>query len=133
MYPAAFSTTIGLVSVGALNPNGTVALFSNSGDWVSTWERGAQLLSTQPTTFDGALQPAARLVDPVTGATRESLDPDHFGHGFATWSGTSFAAPAVAGRYLRRLIADRDPAADAQQLADPHATLKAVLGDADHR
>ena len=108
MYPAAFSTKIKLVSVGALNPNGTVALFSNSGDWVRTWERGAQVFSTQPTTFNGSLEPTARTNADGEGTRRESLDPDDFSHGFATWSGTSFATPAAAARYLRRLIARRE-------------------------
>ncbi|MEO7234726.1 MAG: S8/S53 family peptidase, partial [Lapillicoccus sp.] len=38
-----------LVSVGALNPNGTVALFSNDGDWVSCRRPGAAVISTFPT------------------------------------------------------------------------------------
>ena len=49
MFPAAFSATIDrLTSVGARNPNGSVALFSNAGDWVDTYWVGAQILSTAP-------------------------------------------------------------------------------------
>jgi subtilisin family serine protease len=129
MYPAAFSTTIGVVSVGALNPNGTVALFSNSGDWVTAWDWGAQVLSTQPTTFGGSLEPTARTTDPWAGGARESLDPDDFTQGFATWSGTSFAAPGVAGRFLRHLIESRDGASPADALADPRTALKAALNE----
>ena len=39
----------------------------------------------------------------VAGRTRESVDPDDFSGGFALWSGTSFAAPIVAGRVARHL------------------------------
>ena len=45
MFPAALDTRpdhkpLNVVAVGALNPNGTVALFSNDGDWVDCHERG---------------------------------------------------------------------------------------------
>ncbi len=95
-----------------------LAMF-NSGDWVSTWDLGAQVLSTQPTTFRGSLQPAARTTDVWAGRDRESLDPDDFAQGFATWSGTSFAAPSVAGRFLAKLIADSDQTAPRDRLAEP--------------
>jgi subtilisin family serine protease len=86
-----------IVSVGALNPNGTtVALFSNTGFWVRTYELGAAVVSTIPTGFQGGWQPAART--DAWGHTRESIDADDFSGGFAVWSGTSFAAPVVAGR-----------------------------------
>lgn len=127
MYPAAFSRSIPLISVGALNPNGSVALFSNSGPWVTAWDWGAQVLSTQPTTFRGGLRPSAGTQDPHAGRTRESLDPDDFGQGFATWSGTSFAAPGVAGRFLRALIDVRDEQAAPEKLGEPRAALKAAL------
>ena len=32
---------------------------------------------------------------------RSTIDPDDFSGGFATWSGTSFAAPVLAGQFLR--------------------------------
>lgn len=112
-YPAAYAgaglSGAPVISVGARNPNGTVALFSNTGDWVTTYATGAALVSTSPP-FQGGLQPvAARDGLPGTSAERrESLDPDDYtapdpassgepGGGFAVWSGTSFAAPLVAG------------------------------------
>ena len=70
MYPAAFAprrhghelevpdTTLPTLSVGALNPDGTTALFSNGGGWVLTWEVGAALVSTFPKTFNGGAQPS---------------------------------------------------------------------------
>ena len=90
--------------MGALNPDGqTIALFSNAGDWVSCHRVGAAVVSTMPTTFNGALQPAAELFVAGDGH-RASLDMDNFHGGFATWSGTSFAAPVLAGQLAQRLI-----------------------------
>ena len=87
-----------LVSVGALNPNGSRALFSNSGDWVSCYRPGANVVSTLPTTFDGSTQP-----DIVTPDGGESVDRDDFTGGFGVWSGTSFAAPVLAGEIAANL------------------------------
>jgi hypothetical protein len=59
-------------------------------------------MSTMPP-FQGGLQPIARTA--VDHRIRESIDPDDFRGavgprhrgGFGLWSGTSFAAPTVAG------------------------------------
>ena len=40
-----------VVSVGATNPNDTVALFSNTGPWVRCYDFGASVLSTLPDGF----------------------------------------------------------------------------------
>ena len=88
------------LSVGALNPNGTMALFSNLGGWVRTFAPGAAVLSTLPP-FNGGTQPGTR--DDRGGVRRETIDPDDFIGGFGLWSGTSFAAPYVAGMLARSL------------------------------
>jgi subtilisin family serine protease len=100
------------LSVGARNPNGTVALFSNIGPWVTTYAPGASVLSTYPP-FNGGMQPDVR--DDRLGLPRETIDPDDFtgpsvpgprpeqGAGFAIWSGTSFAAPYVAAKLAAEL------------------------------
>ncbi|MGG7378818.1 hypothetical protein ACQ7B2_08600, partial [Escherichia coli] len=62
--------------VGALNPDGTVALFSNSAEWVLDWELGAALVSTMPQ-LDYGRNSAAATGDPVRGA-RQCVDPDRF-------------------------------------------------------
>ena len=116
MLPAALAAqrpqpgAVPLSSVGALNPDGTVAVFSNSGPWVTSWAPGAALVSTFPVVFDGGRQPSSATTDPAAGRPRGTIDPDSFGtapglrsavSGFGTWSGTSFAAPVFAAAVAR--------------------------------
>ncbi len=120
-YPAAFTPHPGgfvtspepgcapLLSVGANNPDGTVALFSNCGDWVTSWATGAAVVTTMPP-FQGGYEPQARTV--ALGQERASLDPDSFVQGFGVWSGTSFSAPVVAGRVAQRLWTDSEACGD---------------------
>jgi hypothetical protein len=111
MFPAAFTQYPGatakdrapIVSVGALNPDGTIALFSNGGQWVSCFRTGASVVSTFPTTFDGSAQAAFRLH--ANDGWRSSIDPDSFAGGFGTWSGTSFAAPVLAAELAASIAA----------------------------
>ena len=108
-YPAALPNTGERhISVGALNPaDHSVALFSNIGDWVDVYAPGVSLVSTVPVDFDGGIQAGTR--DDKNGRRRETLDVDDFRGGFGVWSGTSFAAPVVAGRIAAQ-IADGKPA-----------------------
>jgi len=115
MFPAGFTPNdkgpifvaeddcVQVISVGALNPDGSVAMFSNGGPWVRVWERGAAVVSTMPDNFDHSRQAQVATVDP-SGLKRNSLDPDNFTSGFALGSGTSYAAPVVAGKIAQRLI-----------------------------
>jgi hypothetical protein len=125
-YPAAFaaqshedgpsSANAPIVSVGALNPDGrSVCLFSNTGKWVSTYAAGAALVSTIPA-FDGGLQPMAKTR--AEGHLRESIDPDDYRGEFAVWSGTSFAAPVLAGRIASTLLDELPPSGTADDAAD---------------
>ena len=114
MFPAAFTpypdgvvkafdhNCVPVVSVGALNPDGSTALFSNAGDWVRCVRPGAALVSTFPVNVAGSAQPAYRVAYGDT--ERATIDPDDFSSGFATWSGTSFAAPVLAGEIVRGLL-----------------------------
>jgi hypothetical protein len=109
-----------LVSVGSLNPNGTtVSLFSNAGSWVTTYRRGAAIVSTLPR----RMNPGAQSSSEVDGETlltaaeqaevaagkrpspfdRSTIDSDDFSGGFGVWSGTSFATPVVAGHLAEAL------------------------------
>jgi subtilisin family serine protease len=115
LYPAAFAPWsrqevpdgVPVLAVGALNPShDSVALFSNTGTWVSTYAPGAGLLSTMPP-LQGGLLPRARTK--AFGLPREDIDPDNFTRklavgGFGLWSGTSFAAPVVAGRVAQAIL-----------------------------
>lgn len=104
-YPAALpGTGERHLSVGALNPaDYSVALFSNIGDWVDVFAPGVSLVSAVPVDFDGGIQAGTR--DDKDGRRRETLDVDDFRGGYGVWSGTSFAAPVVAGRIAARLAA----------------------------
>jgi subtilisin family serine protease len=76
-YPAALSTVIG---VGALDAKGERADFSNYGPWVNAWALGVDVVSC----FVG--NDLNLLGGGGSGGTEG-----------ASWSGTSFAAPRVAG------------------------------------
>jgi subtilisin family serine protease len=135
MFPAAFAPYPGgsiakplpdelpVVAVGGSNPDHSVALFSNEGPWVRAHRPGAALVSTMPP-FDAAGSPRIEvdssgadrtLRRPRANNVRSTIDPDDFTSGFGVWSGTSFAAPILAGelaQYLtvyRLLAADVDP------------------------
>ena len=115
-YPAAFSddaafadgSHLPMASVAALNPDSTVALFSNEGDWVNAEAPGANLVSTAPIIAQGAWSQDTSFVGPRK-TQRGTVDPDSFVSGFATWSGTSFAAPVLAGRYVANLATKAVP------------------------
>jgi hypothetical protein len=117
-YPAAFATKtppagLPLISVGALNPNGSKAIFSDGGHWITAWASGAAVVSTLPVDVNASRSPALRLrahpdnpMPPGISlpASRESLDPDDYSRGWAVWSGTSFSAPLLAARITRTLM-----------------------------
>jgi subtilisin family serine protease len=112
MYPAAFAPwehgritafdpdEVPISAVGALNPDLTVALFSNAGPWVRAYRPGVSLLSTLPP-FDGSHAPGVELK--VNQVIRATVDPDDFRSGFGLWSGTSFAAPILVGEIAQFL------------------------------
>ncbi|WP_345802845.1 S8/S53 family peptidase [Microbacterium sp. AZCO] len=111
-YPAAIPATDPgrHVSVGALNPSDrSVALFSNIGDWVRVYAPGVSVMSTLPIGFEGGLQSGTS--NPELGLLRQTLDADDFRGGFGVWSGTSFAAPVVAGLVAARIAAGESPEA----------------------
>ena len=127
MFPAAFAPYPGgiiaeplpdelpVVAVGSSNPDHSVALFSNEGPWVRAHRPGAALVSTMPP-FDAAGSPRVEIdssgVDhtlhrPRANNVRSTIDPDDFTSGFGVWSGTSFAAPILAGELAQYLTVYR--------------------------
>ena len=105
-YPAAFTLAdhhprTGLISIGALNPNGiTRAYYSNYGRYVTHMEVGTSVVSTFPM-VNGRANPELGPTDDRRPA--ESIDPDDYRGGWARWSGTSFAAAVFAGRLANAL------------------------------
>jgi subtilisin family serine protease len=100
-WPAALKNVI---AVGALDATGAgAAAFSNNGWWVEACAVGQDVRSAFPL-------PDGRP-------------------GYARWSGTSFAVPAVAGAIARVAAAHRMPAADAADLVlDPTGRHESGLG-----
>jgi hypothetical protein len=97
-----------VVSVGARNPNGTKALFTNDAEWVKTWALGAGIVSTFPEDTNGSGNARYRVKASTakngdTLGIRESLEIDDYRSGYAMWAGTSFATPAVAAEIARLL------------------------------
>jgi subtilisin family serine protease len=117
-YPAAFARPasahqVPLISVGALNPNGSKAVFSDGGDWITAWAPGAAVVSTFPTDINASRSPELRMhahrgneLPPgvLLPGEREALDPDDYSAGFVIWSGTSFSAPLVAAHVAGALL-----------------------------
>ncbi len=97
-----------LLPVTGDNPDGTLADFSNDGPWVIAARPGAHVLSSMPTTFDGAELPWQS-----GDGLRRTVDPDNFSSGFGLWSGTSFAAPVLAGELAAALLQGRVPGSSA--------------------
>jgi subtilisin family serine protease len=91
-WPAAFPNVI---SVGALDEWGVQAGYSNFGPWVQVWARGSNIVNAYP---KGAYQYAEPPYGPGDTVT--------FPQWLARWSGTSFAAPIVAGRIAAYLAAN---------------------------
>jgi hypothetical protein len=105
-WPAALDS---VVAVGALTADGrNRAAFSNHGDWVDAWAPGQRVASSF-VEFDG----------PEDEAPKADIDRDCF-TGYATWSGTSFAAPRIAAELARRAQ---------EQRTSPRDVLPDVLDD----
>jgi hypothetical protein len=105
-FPAAFAADPDppakpVISVGALNPNGTDAHYSNHGGWIKEKVVGTGVISTMPDVNGDEPPPLSTFFPKGVGVT---VDPDDFRGGFARWSGTSFAAAIVAGRRAQEIL-----------------------------
>ena len=108
-YPAALLQPVGSdgaggagLAVGASNQAGTRARFSNTGSWISLTAPGTNVFGDVSSLSSPAAYPRATLPGSSTGL-----------YGYA--SGTSFAAPQVAG--AAALVWAANPALTAQQVA----------------
>ena len=86
-YPAALPLVIGVAGLGPTGP----AEWSNYGDWVDACAPGTDLVSSFFARFNGALPPI------------NGIDADDFDQ-WATWTGTSFAAPVVVAALAREIV-----------------------------
>jgi hypothetical protein len=111
-----------LISVGALNPNRSIAAFSNQAGWVKCYAPGVAVVSAFPVS-DGARQPATA----VGQFGRQSLDLDDFAGAVASWNGTSFAAPFAAAAFAVELIAQGLRPGDGADLVERARTVLTVL------
>jgi subtilisin family serine protease len=90
-YPAYFSETMpNIVSVGAVDENDQLAPYSNR-IWPSVYARGSKVVNGYPQGQYTYQEP------PLTGQTV------NFPQWLASWDGTSFAAPTVAGLVAARM------------------------------
>jgi subtilisin family serine protease len=119
-YPAALLQPVGSNGIGgrglavaASGPDGSAAAFSNTGSQVSLAAPGVDVLGAV-----SALAPAGAYPTTVVPGVQQGL------YGFA--SGTSFAAPEVAG--AAALVWAADPALTAQQVAQVLKDTASGLG-----
>ena len=106
-----------IVSVGALNPNGTDALFTNAGPWVRAYAARRRGDEHHAAASRAGCEPMARTE--AFGRARESIDPDDYRGGFARLerhvvrrAALRRAARGRAGRAAAGRGARRRPAAD---------------------
>ncbi len=103
--------------MGALNEDGSPAVYTNYGPWVRACTRGTDVVSLFFDGFNGAEPPAA-----------DGSDADDF-HGWARWSGTSFAAPRVVATLALEVLGNVAPGdAVAQLIDDPQLERMPMLG-----
>ena len=110
-WPAAFPWAVG---VGSLDRDGRVSEFSNFGVSADVFALGRNIVNAFP---DGTF---------VCHETPDKGDVRVFSTGMARWSGTSFAAPIVAGLIAREISVSGSSAKEARD-----AVLARAVHDSD--
>jgi subtilisin family serine protease len=96
-YPAALTDVVSVGGLGAYGP----APFTNYGDWVRACAPAVNIASTFFVNFDGDMPVFDAMGDPDNFDGGSSNAPTK--RGWAVWSGTSFAAPAVVAALCRTM------------------------------
>lgn len=104
-----------VVSVGALDPDGALAPYSNY-QWPIVYARGSQVVNAYPYGHYDYEE------DPKVGQSAEFVD------GMASWDGTSFATPVVAGLIAGRMSRHGESAEQAWVALDVTAQAQALPG-----
>jgi len=105
-YPAAFSSTYSnVIGVGSISAGGTRSDFSDHGPWVSCCTEGENVVSTFIKGWVNKPTEEPEENGPLAGQ-RPSKD---FDSGFASWSGTCFAAPKVSAALACRIASGETP------------------------
>lgn len=105
-WPAALPEVVGVAASG---PNGELAEFSNSGRWVDCAAPGVDVVSSYVRLVPAVRNGAVRSRGVARGAVRGGAGEGR-SYGYARWSGTSFAAPQVAGEIANSLHRGDGPA-----------------------
>jgi hypothetical protein len=95
-----------LVSVGALDPDGTQAAYTSTAGWVTVQAPGTAVVSTLPK-FDHTEYPLPEDRDDHGDLTNP--DPNFQASGIGQWSGTSFAAGWVSASIAAKLLEQAAP------------------------
>ncbi len=141
-WPAAGARTHpGVISVGALRRDGLGrACFSNYGDWVTVYAYGEKVINLFPPglyAYQHESTAACRYYSPALYPDCGCVTSTHYGDvvgfdGVASWSGTSFATPLVAGMvaaHMTKIGETSDARAAARDLLDRCATT--IVDEAD--
>ena len=122
VFPAILSDDDGdpdntaLVSVGARDPDGSLADYTSTGDWVTVKAPGTSMVSALPK-FRHTDYPLPDDFDD-DGDLRQP-DPNFQASGVGQWSGTSFAAAWVSASIAAKLLEQATPGS----LADTSSTV----------
>jgi thermitase len=114
-YPAAFADVVGIGSRGSW---GQKSDFSNYGDWVKGYADGENVISTF---IEAPGSVTTEEAEP--GSDPPAHPPKSFSSGWATWSGTCFAAPEVAAQIAVGVAGGASPRQAWLDVQDQYAWL----------